>query len=229
MQQQQWERQPGTGGGRDSGVQDAAVDTGGNNGADSGGTTDAGCKSDPRLHASTPGDIFCGYTDAGHFDCMTGQQCCLGGKQGSGFAPETCTTWGDTCSNGTNPIPIECEQPQDCAANGKPGAVCCLKGGASVPAPVAGCDPGDLKSKGGKAIVCEGGGTVGDAGATDGGADGSATDDGGGASDAGAADAGAATGCATGELQVCESQSDCPSGKTCTPTRWKLYEIGVCL
>ena len=162
----------------------------------------AGCKKDPTLHPSTPGQIFCGFTDAGSFSCDGGAECCLGGKLGTGFAPETCATFGATCSNGTNPIPIECTQPEDCTANGMTGAACCLKG-ASPPVQVAGCDPQNLKMQGGTAIACE-------------------------ATDAGSGDAGGSS-CAAGEIQVCEAQSDCPSGKTCTATRWKLYEIGVCL
>lgn len=186
----------------DVATKDAVVDQ---SSADTGpGPQDAGadCKADPKLHPSTPGTIFCGFGDAGSFNCSTGQECCLGGKQGTGFAPETCATFGSTCTNGTGPVPIECEQPEDCTANGMTGAACCLQGG-SAPQQVAGCDTGDLVAKGGTAIVCE-------------------------ASDAGSADGGVGT-CASGALQVCEAQSDCPTGKTCTPTRWKLYEIGVCL
>ncbi len=193
----------------DSGGDDSGSSSGGGDGGGS-----SGCKMDPSLHPGTAGSIFCGYTDAGAFNCMTGQQCCLGGKEGSGYAPEQCMTWGGTCTNGMGPLPIECEQPQDCAANGMTGAACFLQGNPSPPAPVAGCDPGDLISHGGSAIACEVAGSGGDGGS---------------AGDGGAAEGGAAGACAAGELQVCEAPGDCPTGKTCTPIRWKLYQIGVCL
>ncbi len=218
-----------SGGGADSGPDATSGSSSG--GSSSGSGSSSGCKSDPTLHPGTAGQIFCGYTDAGSFNCMSGQQCCLGGKEGSGFAPEACVSFGATCSNGSGPIPIECQQPEDCAANGKAGAVCCLQGGASIPAAVAGCDAKDLKSQGGTAIACEtptgssGGGL--DAGGADAGASDGGVSDAASQSDAGMG--GGSASCASGELQVCESESDCPSGKTCTPTRWKLYEIGVCL
>ena len=177
----------------------------GSSGGDDGGGSSSGCKADPSLHPTMGGSIYCGYTDAGAFNCMTGQQCCLGGKEGMGYAPEMCAAFGSTCTNGMGPLPIECEQPQDCTANGKTGAVCCLQG-ATAPAPVAGCDAKDLKSQGGTGITCVTGG----------------------ASDAGGSDAGGG-GCAAGDLEVCEAPGDCTGGKTCTPIRWKLYEIGVCL
>jgi hypothetical protein len=37
-----------------------------------------------------------------------------------------------------------------------------------------------------------------------------------------------ATACAAGESRLCESQADCPSGQTCTPFKWKLYQMGFC-
>lgn len=206
----------------DSGVDatGSSSGSGSGSGSSSGSTTDggssSGCKADPTLHPGTGGSIFCGYTDAGSFNCPTGQECCLGGTMGTGYAPEMCATFGATCTNGTGPLPIECNQPQDCAANGMANAVCCLWGGATAPAPVSGCDSGDLKSTKGSGIKCEmPTASTSDAGSGDG----------------GASDAGMATGgsCATGEMQVCEAPGDCPTGKTCTPIRWKLYEIGVCL
>ena len=202
--------QDGTGsssGSSSGGTSSSGGSSGGSSGSSSGGM-EAGCKADPSLHPGTAGTVFCGYTDAGSFNCPMGQECCLGGKVGTSFAPEMCGTFGAACTNGTNPLPIECQQPEDCTANGMAGAACCLQGGASAPAAVAGCDPGDLKSSGGTGIICEGAG----------------------GGDAGASDAGASPGaCKAGELQICEAPSDCPAGKTCTATRWKLYEIGVCL
>jgi hypothetical protein len=34
--------------------------------------------------------------------------------------------------------------------------------------------------------------------------------------------------CAAGEVQACESTSDCPAGKTCFATKWKIYQLGFC-
>lgn len=116
------------------------------------------CGSTPSLHPDDAGTIYCGFGDGGGLDCLTGQQCCLGGKVGNTFQPEDCVTWGGTCDNpapdsGTsNPIPIECEQTSDCTANGKTANVCCLQG-ATAPAQVAGC--GYYKSTQGTAISCE--------------------------------------------------------------------------
>jgi Cys-rich repeat protein len=44
----------------------------------------------------------------------------------------------------------------------------------------------------------------------------------------GLAAGGAVTACAPQELQVCSSNADCPSGRTCTPTKWKLFQVGLC-
>ena len=35
--------------------------------------------------------------------------------------------------------------------------------------------------------------------------------------------------CAPGEIQICSEQFDCPSGTTCTPGKWKLFQVGFCL
>jgi hypothetical protein len=157
------------------------------------------CGSIPSLHTSEAGAIFCGFpADGGSsFSCTTGNQCCLGGKVGSNFLPEDCTTWGGACDNpppdaAVPGVPIECNQNADCTANGKSGNVCCLQG-AGAPAQVQGC--GYFKSQGGTAILCEQGTTC--TGATD--------------------------------IQICEQTSDCPNGKTCTPMKWKLYQLGFCM
>ena len=192
------------GGGKDS---TADTTTGPDTGTDS--ATDAGndvstvdCGSTPTLHTSEAGTIFCGYpADGGSsFSCTSGNQCCLGGKNGNTFLPEDCVTWGGACDNpapdsGTlNAVPIECNQNADCEANGQGGSACCLQG-AGAPAVVAGC--GYYKSQGGTAVACE------------------------------ATDAGACNG--SGEIRICAQQSDCPQGKTCTPMKWKLYQLGFCL
>jgi hypothetical protein len=169
-------------------------------GATDGGTDGPVCKPDPTLTPRNAGSIFCTFLggDAGELICPTGQECCLGGKINTGFAPQQCATWGSTCTNGTGPVPIECAQSSDCTANGKASAACCLVG-ATTPAVVPGCDSGNLKSTNGTAIQCE------------------------------VSDAGGTPTCAPGELQICGSLGDCAAGKTCTPIRWKIYQIGVCL
>jgi hypothetical protein len=157
--------------------------------------------------------VYCGFSDAGtDIDCLsdsgTAQQCCLGGTITGGYAPQVCGAFGSACTNGTGAIPIECGQISDCTANGVVGAACCLQGATSGPTAVAGCPSSDLKQSGGTGVVCE-------------------------ASDAGVGDAGdagaAAPSCASGEYQVCAQQADCPTGKTCTPAHWKLYDIGFCM
>ncbi len=138
---------------------DVATGDDGGTGVDSGTpTADAGCKNPATPHPGTAGDVFCGYgADGGSLTCSTGQQCCVGGSLGGGqYAPDDCNTWGGACDNPDGGgLPVECEQPQDCTANNKSGAVCCLvapTGGAvnSVP----GC-PLDFKATGGKGTSCE--------------------------------------------------------------------------
>jgi hypothetical protein len=179
---------------------DGTTKSDGSTGSD-GGTDDSGtggdCGRAPTLHVTDPGDIFCGYLDdGGSFDCLTGNECCLGGSIGSGnFDPEQCAAWGTACTNPADGgVPIECTQSADCTANGKPGA-CCLQG-ATAPAVVAGC--GYSKSTRGNAIVCE------------------------------ESDAAAPACSGAGELQVCSADTDCPSGKTCVASKWKLYNLGFC-
>jgi hypothetical protein len=141
-----------TDGGADSAI-DNSTGQDVNNNNDT-GTNDAGGDAPsctiPGLHPGPGGDIF------GGFGCDAGQQCCLGGSTGSNtFAPEMCATWGGACNNPVDGgSPIECEQTQDCEANGKTGFVCCLQG-ASNPSPITGCPSTDLKSSGGKGIFCE--------------------------------------------------------------------------
>jgi hypothetical protein len=157
--------------------------------------------------------VFCGYgEDGGSVSCTTGNECCLGGTSSgsSGFAADQCGTFGSTCTNGTGPVPISCNQVADCTANGSFGAACCLQGGSGsgVPAAVSGCPATDLKLSDGTAVICESG-----------------------SADAGAGDAAAlpVPACAAGETQICSSQADCPTGKTCTAMHWKLYDIGFCM
>ena len=176
------------------------VDSGSGSGSSSGGGG-PDCGSIPHQHQNAAGDIFCGYgADGGTFDCLTGQQCCLGGKVGNNFLPQDCVAWsaaGDGCDNppadaGGGAVGIPCNQVSDCTANAPDAgyASCCLQGASEMT--VAGC--GYPKAKNGSAIACETTAT-----------------------------------CAAGDIQICSSQTDCPSGKTCMYGKWKLYQLGFCL
>jgi hypothetical protein len=170
---------------------------------DSGSTgTDAGCGTSPTLHTTDAGSIFCGYNDAGSFACGVGTQCCLGGKVGSSFDPEDCVSFGATCDN---------PAPTDAGGGGLPiqcGQIsdCTANGitGAAcclqgTAAPATVPGCTYAKATNGTGVVCE-------------------------ASDAG----GGVPACAAGEVQICSSDSDCPTGQTCTPMKWKLYQMGYC-
>jgi hypothetical protein len=164
------------------------------------------CGSTPTLHVDEAGSIFCGIADGGDLLCPTGQECCLGGALGGGqFAPQECATLGAACPNigvpdaGAAAIPIECAQISDCVADGVIQAAACCLQGATAPAVTPGCTY--PKSSLGTAVVCESGqpGTT------------------------------APIPCATGEVQLCSSQVDCPTGTTCMPGKWKIFQVGFCL
>jgi hypothetical protein len=192
-----------------AGLDSATSDTGSSADGGDGAVVDASCGSTPSLHVDTPGSIFCGYDfEAGaDLTCATGQECCLGGSIGGGlYAQQACSTWTANGTGCTNPadggaIGIACSQISDCTANGVTGATvaCCLQGG-TVPVMAPGCTY--PKSTLGSAIVCEAAGS------------------------GGAASAGT---CAAGEIQICSADSDCPTGKTCTPGKWKIFQVGFCL
>lgn len=178
-----------SGGGKDGTANSDGGGTGDDGGIGDDGGTAVDCGKSPGLHPEDAGTIFCGFADAGKLECTTGNQCCLGGKLGQGFAPEQCVQFGSACTNGADGgLPVQCGQPSDCTANGQANSVCCLRGNA--PAQVAGC--GYYKASGGQGTFCE-------------------------------------QSCQTGETQLCESNGDCPSGKTCTPFKWKVLQFGFCL
>ncbi|MGD0524618.1 MAG: hypothetical protein ABSE49_05725 [Polyangiaceae bacterium] len=188
----------------EAGGTDAGTDTG-SDAMDAGVPED--CGSTPTLHADEAGTIFCGFTDAS-LDCVTGQECCLGGYlvDSGSFAAQACATWGSTCKNGVYgndaaaaPIAIACAQVADCNANGVTKSVACCLQGATAPVDEPTCTY--PKSTLGSAIVCE-------------------------SSDAGGAGVPA---CPTGEVQICSSPADCPTGKTCTAGKWKILQVGFCL
>jgi hypothetical protein len=192
--------------GGDDGPNDdgTAPDAGDDGAADAG--ADVSCGSLPTLHEDEGGTIYCGFAaDGGVLDCPTGQQCCLGGSTGGGvFLPDECTSRGAACANGGAPDAGIPAIPIACTqiadcTANGVAAVACCLQGASAPAPQPGCSY--PRSKGGSAIVCE----TGTAGTT------------------------APAACATGEVNICSSQADCPSGKTCTPGKWKIFQVGFCL
>ena len=178
-------------------------------GSSSGGEAGVDCGSTPSLHVDEAGTVYCGFgADGGSLDCFVGTQCCLGGGIGGGqFAPQECLTYGQTCTNGgadagTNeqPLPVQCAQNADCVANGSTaGSVAC-------------CLQGNAKCA--SNYTC---------GSTTGACDFAKYSDGTGVMCENTA------ACAAGEIQVCSQQSDCPTGKTCTPGKWKLLQLGFCL
>jgi hypothetical protein len=194
-------------GASDGSATDASNGVDSSDGADSGGAivdsgapVDASCGSNPTLHADTPGDIFCGYDfDAGaNLSCTTGQQCCLGGYIDGG------TYAAQACST-WNAGATGCNNPGPdaigvaCAQNSD-----CTANGFSA-TNVACClrgamGPADDDCNYPKATL----GTAVVCETTQG------------------------SGCATGEIQICSSDSDCPTGKTCVAGKWKILQVGFC-
>ncbi|HTQ43796.1 MAG TPA: hypothetical protein VMI75_13635 [Polyangiaceae bacterium] len=194
--------------------------SGGSSGSSSGSTGDDGgdggtgttCDSSiPSLHANNPGDVYCGYTsdDSGTpLDCVVdaGQGfCCLGGGIGGNqFAPQMCAANAAGCTNGGS---VDAGGSAAIPIQCNQISDCPLNGSTgatacciqNASAPAAVPGCGYSKAKGGSAVVCEGSG------------------------------GGAATACQAGEVQICSSQTDCPSGTTCQAGKWKIYQIGFCL
>jgi hypothetical protein len=180
-------------------------------GGDDAGDFDAGgdCGAIPHLHENPPGDIYCGYgADAGPLDCLASAgdgMCCLGGSLGNGeYAAQVCSPNAMVgCPNGGEDAGGTPAIPIQCNQI----ADCTANGfqGAGAcclqgaSAPSASAGCDDLTSRAGTAIVCEG------------------------------SAGGGATACAAGEVQICSSNVDCPSGTTCTPGKWKIFQLGFCL
>jgi hypothetical protein len=184
-------------------------------GGDSGSGSSSGtCKSIPTVHASPAGSIYCGYApgDSGAtITCTTGQECCIGNSIGGGnYAPDQCQTWGSDCTDPTADggpygagLQVLCEQTADCTVN------------------AAGGDGGSAEGGAGGMVCCLKGTTpmqvagcpTGDLKAS--GGQGTACEMG--------------SACSAGEVQVCGSDADCPSGKHCAGFRWKVIEMGFCM
>jgi len=164
------------------------------------GATDAGCGSTPTLHPGTAGTIFCGYgADGGAFSCPTGDECCLGGALAAGKYAP------ETCAG----------RGSACTNGGDPDA------GGSLAVPIACMQVADCKANGmANAVACciqNATTPVDPAGCTYP------------RSSLGSAVTCESSPCAAGEVQICASQADCPAGKTCTPGKWKIYQVGFCL
>lgn len=161
----------------------------------------ADCGSIPTLHTSEAGAIFCGFLPDGgsSFSCTTGTQCCLGGKVGNNFLPEDCVTWGNACDN----------PPPDAASPGLPiecnqNADCTANGKSGNVCCLQGATAPAQVAGCGYYKSTQGTAITCEAPSN-----------------------GACTGAS--DIQICEQTSDCPSGKTCTPMKWKLYQLGFCL
>jgi hypothetical protein len=175
------------------------VDSG--TGVDTGMPVDAGCGSVPSLHPDPAGTIFCGFgADGGSLSCQTGQECCLGGSLGGGtFGPQECATYGSTCTNGGDPD----------AGGSLAIPIACLQ--------IADCTANGVASAG---ACCLQGAT---APADQPGCTYPRSKSG------SAIVCETAPACAVGEVQICSSQADCPTGTTCTPGKWKIFQVGFCL
>jgi hypothetical protein len=183
----------------DSGGADTSTPETGSADAGSDASPDASCGSTPSLHVDTGGTIFCGFGDAGDLDCVIGQECCLGGYLGN-----------------------DVFGPQACSAFGS----VCTNGGVpdtGTPAIAMQCaQVADCTANGvtGAASCClQGANAPADApGCTYPKAVGGT-----------AVVCETTSACATGEVQICSQQSDCPTGTTCTPGKWKVLQVGFCL
>jgi hypothetical protein len=186
----------------DTGTEESDSAAGGDTGSpqDSGAAPD--CGSTPMLHPDPAGTIFCGYgADGGKVDCLTGTECCLGGDLGGGtFAPEECGSRGGTCPN-----------------SGQPDA------GGSLAIPIACMQIADCTANGVTSAVacCLQGATSTATCSYPKSEYGTAV-----VCETGNSSPGT---CAAGETQICSSQADCPTGTTCTPGKWKLFQVGFCL
>lgn len=171
--------------------------------SDGGTETSTGdCGSIPTLHTSDAGAIFCGYpADGGpSFSCGTGTQCCLGGGKSPNFFPEDCESWGTVCQNPGPDSGVPAGLAIECNQN----ADCTANGKSGNVCCLQGATAPALQGSCGYYKSTQGTAITCEAPSN-----------------------GACTGAT--DIQICEQTSDCPSGKTCTPMKWKLYQLGFCL
>jgi hypothetical protein len=170
-----------------------------NNGDGGTDSSTADCGSIPTLHTSEAGAIFCGYPADG----------------GSGFS---CTTGTQCCLGGkvgNNFLPEDCVTFGNACDNPPPDA-------SSPGLPIECNQNADCTANGKSGNVC-----------CLQGASAPAVVQGCGyykSSLGTAITCEQGTACSGGtDIQICEQTSDCPSGKTCTPMKWKLYQLGFCM
>ncbi|HEY8040519.1 MAG TPA: hypothetical protein VIF15_12025 [Polyangiaceae bacterium] len=181
-------------------------DGGSDGGADTGSAGDSAsaveCGALPTLHQDEAGTIFCGFDfDAGvNLVCPVGQECCLGGA----IDLDAGVFAPQSCAT----FGTACTNPPD-------GGAIAIECGQNADCTANGTPAG--------AVCCLQGATA------------PAVVPGCGYYRASLGTAIACeapqTGgtCAAGEVQICSSNVDCPSGKTCTPTKWKIFQVGFCL
>jgi hypothetical protein len=158
------------------------------------------CGSTPTLHEDPPGSIYCNYgPDGGDLSCSGGRECCLGGATG----PSTFAA--DVCEG----VGSGCPNGGLVDAGGSPGipvecnqvADCTANGNSGAVA----CCLQNATTPSVAAGCTYPRATLGS---------GIVCED---------------SPCAGGESTICSSQADCPAGKTCTPGKWKIFEVGFCL
>ena len=176
----------------------------GDGGPGDAGAVDANCGAIPTLHMDPAGSVYCGYgVDGGSLVCGTGQECCLGGAIGvNTYAPDECAATGTSCTNGGT-----------------------ADAGGSAAIPIACQQIADCTADGVAATACCLQGATAPAPAP------GCTYP---RSRSGSAIVCEGTGtgptaCAAGEVNICSSQADCPSGTTCTAGKWKIFQVGFCL
>jgi hypothetical protein len=181
---------------------DAGSDAGPDAGDASDGAAAVECGATPTLHQDEAGTVFCGFDfDAGiQRFCSVGQECCLGGA----IDLDAGLFAGQVCATFgatcTNP-PDSGAIPIECAQN----TDCTANG---TPAGAVCCLKGATApavSPGCSYYRATMGAAISCEAPQPGGT------------------------CAVGEVQICSSNVDCPTGKTCTPMKWKIFQMGFCL
>lgn len=180
--------------------------SGSSGGSGSGGPVDGGmnCGSIPTLHVNPPGDIYCGPgADGGALDCLASAgdgMCCLGGSLGGGmYAPETCSP---------NAM-VGCSNGAADAGGTAPIQIQCNQVADCTANGFQGAGACCLQGASAPAIV-PGCGYLKSKGGT-------------------AVICEGSTICGPGEVQICSTNADCPSGTTCTPAKWKIFQVGFCM
>jgi hypothetical protein len=158
------------------------------------------CGSAPTLHADDAGVVFCGFgADGGHLYCGTGQECCLGGP----LDLDAGTFAPQECA----PFGSACSNPADGGLPIECGQIadCTANGQAGTVCCLQGATAPTIVPGCGYARASHGTGVVCETPAA------------------------GTNACAAGETQICSVDLDCPSGKVCTPMKWKVFQLGFCM